>query len=75
MPIPSNPPFLSNVLGYAADVSVIPGTNAYAATSGNITSTQSTGGSQPHSHDLTGASEEASSLPPYYALSFIMRCA
>ena len=26
MPIPSNPPFLSNVLGYAADVSVIPGT-------------------------------------------------
>ena len=26
MPIPSNPPLLSNVLGYAADVSVIPGT-------------------------------------------------
>lgn len=26
MPIPSSPPFLSNVLGYAADVSVIPGT-------------------------------------------------
>lgn len=26
MPIPSDPPFLSNVLGYAADVSVIPGT-------------------------------------------------
>lgn len=26
MPIPSNPPYLSNVLGYAADVSVIPGT-------------------------------------------------
>lgn len=26
MPIPSNPPFLSNVLGYAADVSAIPGT-------------------------------------------------
>ena len=26
MPIPSNPPFLTNVLGYAADVSVIPGT-------------------------------------------------
>ena len=25
MPIPSNPPFLSNVLGYAADVNVIPG--------------------------------------------------
>lgn len=26
MPIPSSPPFLSNVLGYAADVNVIPGT-------------------------------------------------
>ena len=26
MPIPSNPPFLSNVLGYAADVNTIPGT-------------------------------------------------
>lgn len=26
MPIPSDPPFLSNVLGYAADVNVIPGT-------------------------------------------------
>lgn len=51
------------------------GTNAYAATSGNLASTQSTGGSQPHTHDLTGASEGASSLPPYYALSFIMRCA
>lgn len=51
------------------------GTNAYAATSGNLASTQSTGGSQPHPHDLTGASEGASSLPPYYALSFIMRCA
>ena len=51
------------------------GTNAYAATSGNLASTQSAGGSQPHPHDLTGASEGASSLPPYYALSFIMLCA
>lgn len=34
-----------------------------------------TGGSQPHTHDLDGVSEGASSLPPYYALSFIMRCA
>lgn len=31
------------------------------------------GGSQPHTHDLAGASGEASSLPPYYALSYIMR--
>lgn len=37
--------------------------------------TKLTGGSQPHSHDLTGASGEASGLPPYYALSYIMRTA
>ena len=35
--------------------------------------TGSAGGSQPHTHTLDGASGEASSLPPYYALSFIMR--
>ena len=33
------------------------------------------GGSQPHIHAWTGASGEASSLPPYYALSYIMRTA
>ena len=37
--------------------------------------TELTGGSQPHSHDLTGASGEASGLPPYYTLAYIMRCA
>ena len=37
--------------------------------------TGATGGSQPHTHDLTEASGDASSLPPYYVLSFIMRCA
>lgn len=37
--------------------------------------TKATGGSLPHTHDLTGESGDASSLPPYYALSFIMRCA
>lgn len=37
--------------------------------------TSATGGSQPHTHDLTGASGEANGLPPYYALSFIMRIA
>ena len=37
--------------------------------------TKETGGSQPHTHALTGASGEASSLPPYYALDYIMRCA
>lgn len=51
------------------------GSNAYVATAGSITSTQSTGGNQPHTHSLSGASEEASSLPPYYTLAYIMRCA
>ena len=37
--------------------------------------TEPTGGSQAHTHNLTGASGDASSLPPYYVLSFIMRCA
>lgn len=35
--------------------------------------TDATGGSQPHTHTLSGASGEASGLPPYYALSYIMR--
>ena len=35
--------------------------------------TSATGGSQPHTHDLTGASGEANGLPPYYALAYIMR--
>lgn len=42
---------------------------------GNPVNTNSAGGSQPHTHDLAGASGEASSLPPYYALSYIMRIA
>lgn len=42
---------------------------------GYYPSTQNAGGSQPHTHDLAGASGEASGLPPYYALSFVMRCA
>ena len=37
--------------------------------------TDATGSSQPHTHILEGASGEAKILPPYYALSFVMRCA
>ena len=37
--------------------------------------TDATGGSQPHTHTLDGASGETSSLPPYYALAYIMRTA
>lgn len=35
--------------------------------------TKSTGGSLPHTHDLTGSVGNCSSLPPYYSLSIIMR--
>lgn len=51
------------------------GSNAYAATAGSLSNTQTTGGSQPHTHALDGASGEANGLPPYYALSWIMRTA
>lgn len=37
--------------------------------------TAPTGGSQSHTHSLSGSSKEANSLPPYYALSYIMRIA
>ena len=40
---------------------------------GRAVNTDSAGGSQPHTHALDGASEEASGLPPYYALSYIIR--
>ena len=37
--------------------------------------TSATGGSQAHTHPLSGAqSGSASSLPPYYVLAYIMRC-
>ena len=36
---------------------------------------EAVGGSQPHTHNLDGASGEANGLPPYYALAYIMRTA
>ena len=47
------------------------GTGIWEATA----TTSAVGGSQPHTHTLDGASGEASSMPPYYALSYIMRTA
>lgn len=47
----------------------------WEATGDTIRMTENTGGSQPHTHTLDGASGEANNLPPYYALSFIMRIA
>lgn len=45
----------------------------YAENGDTDTTTLLAGGSQPHTHSLSGASGEASSLPPYYALAYIMR--
>ena len=49
------------------------GPGNYLAERGAVT--LPTGSSQPHTHTLSGASGEASGLPPYYALSYIMRTA
>ena len=38
-------------------------------------STYATGGSQSHTHSLTATTGTASSLPPYYALAYVMRIA
>lgn len=49
-----------------------------AEAKGNTSSkqrTDATGGSQAHTHTLEGASDEVPNIPPYYALSFIMRTA
>lgn len=49
-----------------------------AEAKGNTSSkqrTDATGGSQAHTHTLEGASDEVANIPPYYALSFIMRTA
>ena len=42
---------------------------------GFISSTENAGGSQAHIHTLSGVSGKTSSLPPYYVLAYIMRCA
>ena len=49
--------------------------NAQDTGGGNIATSSQSGNSQPHTHTLSGASGEAKILPPYYALSFVMRCA
>ena len=48
----------------------------YSSGDNVVASTSQTGGSQSHTHSLSGAqSDSASNLPPYYALAYIMRCA
>ena len=40
-----------------------------------LLSTWHAGGSQPHTHALTGVSGDAPNIPPFHSLAFIMRCA
>ena len=44
----------------------------YDAVHGEPT-TGSAGGSQPHTHDFTGATVTGNNLSPYYVLTYIMR--
>lgn len=43
--------------------------------SGHVQALSATGGSQSHTHLLSGSSGQGTSLPPYYALAYIMRVA
>ena len=46
----------------------------WEATGATIRLTENTGGSQPHTHSLSGISSEAAgSLPPYYAGQYVIR--
>ena len=54
-----------------ADIDAAPQHGSYTLRS----YTSMTGGSQSHTHGLLGVTQEASTLPPYYALSYIMRIA
>lgn len=47
-----------------------------SAATGNATaSTDPTGRNESHTHTQEGETDDASNLPPYYALVMIMRCA
>lgn len=47
----------------------------HVSSSPGSTNTQPTGSGQPHTHSLAADTGPASSMPPYYALALIMRCA
>lgn len=51
------------------------GSNINGWSWGSPINTHATGGSQPHAHDLAASSDAASSLPPWYTLTLVMRIA
>ena len=54
-----------------ADINASPQYASYTLSSGTTMS----GGSTSHTHTLSGLSDAADSLPPYYALPLVIRCA
>ena len=61
---------------FNSETTVSPGyANSSYAVEMTTDAEEAVGGSQPHTHNLDGASGEANGLPPYYALAYIMRCA
>lgn len=64
-----------NIKTFAGRIGAAAPYQVWEATGDTIRLTENTGGSQPHTHTLDGASGEANNLPPYYALSYIMRIA
>lgn len=64
-----------NIKTYAGAIGTITPLQVWEATGEKIRLTENTGGSQPHTHTLSGASGASDSLPPYYALALIMRIA
>ena len=64
-----------NIKTFAGLIGAAAPNQVWEATGNTIRITENTGGSQPHTHTLDGASGEANNLPPYYALSYIMRIA
>ena len=47
--------------------------NAFETGSGEAAESSKTGGSQPHTHKMSGKSDNASSLPPFYAFALVIK--
>lgn len=47
--------------------------NAFETGAGGTAESSKTGGSQPHTHKMSGKSDNASSLPPFYAFALVIK--
>ena len=71
---------VEQIASHNHDIKTLPGqigTNlprqVWESTGPQVHVTEYSGGSQPHTHTLSGTSGVADNLPPFYALSYIMR--